>query len=584
MKQGTYITILLIMLMISMTATSIHSTAIDIETINDSTSYPQISTTILRQPAEFEPMEAVLIRYPLGLPVELIAEMAEDTTVITIVQGISTQTQVQALYQVYGVNLENCEYLIAPSDTYWTRDYGPWFAFNDDGLSIVDFNYARGHRPNDNDIPHMFAKESSLPITTMPLSHEGGNYMTDGQGIAMSTDLVWSTNTEYSHTEIEDIIKSYLGIETYHVVADVNGEYIRHIDCWGKFLAPTTILIREVPPTHPQYDEIEGVVSYLKESTSCYETGYEIQRIYTPNNEPYTNSLILNHKVFVPMTGSEWDDEAITSYETVMPGYEIHGFPAAPSRPWYSTDALHCRTKGIPDQGMLYINHTPPPDVVTIEEDLELTMEIIPFSTLPLLLNETNIFWKINTHEWQITPIQHQQDSTYTATIPIPSEPPEGTKHTFSYYIQAEDASGRTEHKPYIGKADPYEFMCNNAPETPFMPEGPTSIKKNTDNLYSTTAQDINADSLYYQWDWGDGSQSNWLGPYEADQICEMSHQWSSKGSYHVTVKVKDAFDAESKWSEALIVQVSKTKSNQLFFQEHLTRTISLFTTLFGMR
>ena len=42
------------------------------------------------------------------------------------------------------------------------------------------------------------------------------------------------------------MVHDYLGIETYHVVPDVNGEYIKHIDCWGKLLSPDTILIRSV--------------------------------------------------------------------------------------------------------------------------------------------------------------------------------------------------------------------------------------------------------------------------------------------------------------------------------------------------
>jgi hypothetical protein len=38
----------------------------------------------LRQPAEFEPMQGVMIRYPLGIPVALVAEMAEDLEVVTV--------------------------------------------------------------------------------------------------------------------------------------------------------------------------------------------------------------------------------------------------------------------------------------------------------------------------------------------------------------------------------------------------------------------------------------------------------------------------------------------------------------------
>ena len=42
---------------------------------------------------------------------------------------------------------------------------------------------------------------------------------------------------------------------------------------------------------------------------------------------------------------SSWDDEAIDVYEDALPEHEIIPFTGS----WQSTDALHCRIKGIPD-------------------------------------------------------------------------------------------------------------------------------------------------------------------------------------------------------------------------------------------
>ena len=63
--------------------------------------------------------------------------------------------------------------------------------------------------------------------------------------------------------------------------------------------------------------------------------------------------MILNNKVFVPVFGSSWDDEALAVYSEALPGYEVIGFNGS----WESTDALHCRVKGIPDLKMLQIFH-----------------------------------------------------------------------------------------------------------------------------------------------------------------------------------------------------------------------------------
>ena len=64
--------------------------------------------------------------------------------------------------------------------------------------------------------------------------------------------------------------------------------------------------------------------------------------------QPYTNSIILNNKVLVPIENNSYDDDALASYAEALPGYEILGFTGS----WESTDALHCRAKGIPDLEM----------------------------------------------------------------------------------------------------------------------------------------------------------------------------------------------------------------------------------------
>lgn len=50
--------------------------------------------TPIRNIAEFEPMEGVLIRYPFGISYEIIAEMSEDVEIVTIVANINQQNYV----------------------------------------------------------------------------------------------------------------------------------------------------------------------------------------------------------------------------------------------------------------------------------------------------------------------------------------------------------------------------------------------------------------------------------------------------------------------------------------------------------
>ena len=421
---------------------------------------------VIRNVAEFDQMQGVLVRYPFGVPVELIREMAENTPVTTIVENSSQQQTVINTYTNNNVNLDNCSFLIAPSDSYWVRDYGPWFVFDGNkNPGIVDFPYNRP-RPNDNNIPAKVAQQLGIDLYGMNLISTGGNYMCDGMGMAASTDLVWDENPSLNHTQISDFVNDYLGNSPYMVTEDPLGEYIKHIDCWGKFLSPGKVIIGQVPLTDSRYQDYEDIANYFATTTSSWGYPYEVVRVFTPGNYPYTpysNSLILNKKVFVPITGSQWDDEALAVYEAAMPGYEIIGVMYDG---WENTDALHCRTKGIADVGMLYIKHVPIHGNVNYSDHFNITAEVIAYNGGTVYQDSVFVYYRTNGGDYDHTVMQYTAGDSYSGII-------EGVEpgDLVEYYLFAADESGRRSFSPYIGEPDPFDFQVAFLPELTFNPD-----------------------------------------------------------------------------------------------------------------
>jgi len=243
----------------------------------------------VRNVAEYERMSGVIIRYPFGISLEIIRELSEDVIIYCLV---SSSQENSALSSMSGgdVNTNNVQFITGQTDSYWTRDYGPWWVVDgNNDMSIVDFTYNRP-RPNDNDAPLKTSQYLDVPYFSVDIVHAGGNYMTDGYGISSSTDLVYEENN-WSDDALDNLMNQYYGINTYHVISDPNNTYIDHIDCWGKYLSPTKVLIREVPSNHPQYDEIESVANYFSESQNNWGDPWEVFRVWTPNDQPYTNSI-----------------------------------------------------------------------------------------------------------------------------------------------------------------------------------------------------------------------------------------------------------------------------------------------------
>jgi agmatine/peptidylarginine deiminase len=438
----------------------------------------------VRPVAEFEPASHVLIRYPLGIPVSLVVQLANTAQVICLVSSSSTQNSATNAFVNAGVNMDNVSFMIAATDSYWTRDYGPWFIFDGNGdYSVVDFVYNRP-RPNDNLIPQVFANQLGLPYYGMNLTQTGGNYMCDGIGTAAQTTIAYTENTSLTHDQVSQKMHDYMGIENYHVLQDPNNTYIDHIDCWGKFLAPDKVLIRSVPTSHAQYDELEQTAAYFASTDCAWGYPYKVYRVNTPQNQPYTNSLILNHRVFVPIMNSTYDAAALQAYQNAMPGYEIIGV-AQGSAPWESTDALHCRAHEIPDEDMLHIAHMPYWGEYGSVAGMPLMATVTAHSGQPVYADSVFVSYKVNQGAWQRQSLNLISGNDFGTTLAGFA-----AGDTIRYYIHAADQSGRSLDHPYFAALDPHMFHFASDTEAPVILHDPPSSIASGEHLFSAVVTD----------------------------------------------------------------------------------------------
>ncbi|MBL7192237.1 agmatine deiminase family protein [bacterium] len=413
-------------------------------------------------PAEWERMTGVLIRYPLGISYSIIAEMSEDAQIVTIVSSQSQAQQVESQYAANGVNTANCEWLIAPSNSMWTRDYGPWFIFTgDDVQGISNHTYNRPTRPYDNMIPVRFGEAYNIPVYDLPLIHTGGNYMSDGMGISISTDLVYDENPSLTQAQVDDYMHTWLGVEDYDVVDDILSGGIHHVDCWAKLLDPGRLIVKRLDPPNAI---LEANVEYWQNKISSYGRPYEVIRIDCASSTPYTNALILNNKVLVPLFNHSLDQRAMQTWTDAMPGYEILGYTGS----WVSDDAIHCRVMGITDRYMLRIVHIPLFDQENNGEDYYVEADIHAYSDQPLTTGMPAIYYSVDSGPFDTTPMTAQGGDIYAGYIPAQ---PDYT--VIDYYIHGEDEFGRSENHPFIGPGNPHRFIIapdTTAPEITFTP------------------------------------------------------------------------------------------------------------------
>jgi len=120
--------------------------------------------------------------------------------------------------------------------------------------------------------------------------------------------------------------------------------------------------------------------------------------------------------------------------------------------------------------------------------------------------------------------------------------------------------------------------MSNTPPNKPTI-SGETHGDAGTSYEYTFTAVDPDESIIWYYIDWGDNTNTGWLGPYSSGQQLTLSHSWSNKGTYNISAKAKDPYNAEGPWGYLEVEmpvnyqnQQSSQQSKSLLFLQLLER------------
>jgi outer membrane protein assembly factor BamB len=100
-------------------------------------------------------------------------------------------------------------------------------------------------------------------------------------------------------------------------------------------------------------------------------------------------------------------------------------------------------------------------------------------------------------------------------------------------------------------------------PGTPYAPEisGPTRGSKGY--LYSFRFKAISPvdKDLYYWIDWGDGTNTGWIGPYDSGVQITQPHEWDADGVFTIQAKNKDIDGLVSGWGR-LDMNIPRTRTS----------------------
>ncbi|MCS6990513.1 MAG: agmatine deiminase family protein [Chitinophagales bacterium] len=430
-----------------------------------------------RAMAEWEELEGVLITWA-GFPTILtqIVEHAQKEAIVYIVT-LDSQSVKNTLANA-GLPLTNIKFVLAPYNSIWCRDYGPWTIYRNDveERAFADWIYNRP-RPDDDVIPQALAAQLGIACyeAVQPpddLVHTGGNFMVDGHGTGFSSELILNENgpfngwnvTVKNKAAIDTIMKKYLGLNRYILMETLPYDAIHHIDMHMKLLDEETLLVGEFPPGVSDGPQLEANLKYVLDNfLTCYGRPYRVVRVpmvpSTTGSFPpdayyrtYTNAVFVNKTLLVPTYREEYDTTALRIIREALPGYKVVGIDCDNTNAPIiaGNGAIHCITKEIGHSDPVWISHAP-----VLSASAGESIPIVARLRTPSGIEHASISWTTDTAKPYISlPLIPMGNDSFYAYLPPFTE---GT--AVYYYISAMSYSGRLVHKPLTAPQGYWKFV-----------------------------------------------------------------------------------------------------------------------------
>lgn len=328
------------------------------------TTYPAVPFRLpvprLELPAEFESQAAIVLGcgemvecYPEMLG-EIVRRLRDRVDLLALVPHEACRKKVEHVLAAYGLPADAVEFATVPHNTMWTRDYGPFIVRQPNGTAaLTDTIYVGADRDKDDLVPWWLGRSLSLPVVHVPLTLEGGNLLSNGRGLLLTTRKVFAKNAErgIDEAEVLRLLDQFYGARETVVLEPLQGESTGHVDMFAVFTAPRTVLVGQYDPA---LDPINAAIldrnAERLRRTLFDGLPLEVLRMPMPaaadgKYRTYTNAVFANGVLLVPQYGTRDPDGlalALDLYRRCLPGWRIETVDA--TKVIEMGGALHCMT------------------------------------------------------------------------------------------------------------------------------------------------------------------------------------------------------------------------------------------------
>jgi agmatine deiminase len=296
---------------------------------------------------EFQKPKGVAVVYPKGLPTgrdELIGFF--DSFVDLLIRKAEL-SEIAILYR-RGLKKEltrkfpdkRIRFIAIPSlQDIWIKDWAP-IAISSDRAIKAHYHPAYlsqgDHRWAEGDDRSGFELCKTLGLRVIPLEvagHEivldGGNFIHNGQGTAITTNRIIADNENLFVQQIRDAFRMRLNIENLLIIPVEPGDRTGHVDGIVRFITENKVVVATYPESYKEGKKFtDTLAKFFKKTFQVFRVSNGTPSSITTEGIPsafgnYLNYLRIGKTIFLPQYGIKEDEQAKRFYKKFFDVIEV---------------------------------------------------------------------------------------------------------------------------------------------------------------------------------------------------------------------------------------------------------------------
>ena len=285
-----------------------------------------------------------LLPFHEGVFRDLVAALSGHVKLVGVVSTTEKRKEARRLLARAGLSPEAVEFAQSPCGSIWIRDTGPHFSRRPDGTvgilnATIDTDTSARSLAAADVAPRVLDTAAAEPIDLGPFRFQGGNLLSNGDGLCASTAALLESNQlgGYDEFKVAWVLGRHFGFRRWLRLRALVGEETQHVDMFAAFLAPNIAVVGQYDPqvdaTNAEVLD-EAAAALANETTSLGPM--QVYRVPMPPRtdgvwRTYTNIVLANGVLVVPTyegVDLTVQQAVLELYARLMPKWKVVGVNA----------------------------------------------------------------------------------------------------------------------------------------------------------------------------------------------------------------------------------------------------------------